>query len=263
MAHGRPARCAANACRRRSWRSSSQYHWPGNVRELENVVERLVVTAKSDVRDGSATCRWKSARRCTAARHARAPHDDRRRPVSRAWSTKANRSGRRSIRSTCSGKSPGNVRDSCAGLEDARGTTRSSRACSIWARRLQALPEFPPEARLSTPFKEYGNSDRGAVCDFTDRSSTVRYSCCSSVSGRRGGPSPGGPGADRSGRDRGRQPGVPVAVSTGDRYVIGPDDVLSIVFWRDKDMSADVVVRPDGKILAAAAERYPGRRPDA
>jgi polysaccharide export outer membrane protein len=31
-------------------------------------------------------------------------------------------------------------------------------------------------------------------------------------------------------------------------YVIGPDDVLSIVFWRDKDMSADVVVRPDGRI---------------
>jgi len=31
-------------------------------------------------------------------------------------------------------------------------------------------------------------------------------------------------------------------------YVIGPADVLSIVFWRDKDMSAEVVVRPDGKI---------------
>ena len=31
-------------------------------------------------------------------------------------------------------------------------------------------------------------------------------------------------------------------------YVIGPDDVLSIVFWRDKDISAEVAVRPDGKI---------------
>jgi polysaccharide biosynthesis/export protein len=31
-------------------------------------------------------------------------------------------------------------------------------------------------------------------------------------------------------------------------YVIGPNDVLSIMFWRDKDMSADVTVRPDGKI---------------
>jgi polysaccharide export outer membrane protein len=31
-------------------------------------------------------------------------------------------------------------------------------------------------------------------------------------------------------------------------YVIGASDVLSIVFWRDKDMSADVTVRPDGNI---------------
>ncbi|MGH9421562.1 MAG: polysaccharide biosynthesis/export family protein [Thermoanaerobaculia bacterium] len=31
-------------------------------------------------------------------------------------------------------------------------------------------------------------------------------------------------------------------------YVIGPSDVLSIVFWRDKDMTAEVTVRPDGKI---------------
>ncbi len=31
-------------------------------------------------------------------------------------------------------------------------------------------------------------------------------------------------------------------------YVIGADDVLTVSFWRDKDMSGDVVVRPDGKI---------------
>jgi polysaccharide export outer membrane protein len=31
-------------------------------------------------------------------------------------------------------------------------------------------------------------------------------------------------------------------------FVIGPEDVLSIVFWRDKDMSTQVKVRPDGKI---------------
>jgi polysaccharide export outer membrane protein len=31
-------------------------------------------------------------------------------------------------------------------------------------------------------------------------------------------------------------------------YIIGPEDHLSVVFWRDKDLSADVVVRPDGKI---------------
>jgi polysaccharide export outer membrane protein len=42
-------------------------------------------------------------------------------------------------------------------------------------------------------------------------------------------------------------PAARVAPSVPD-YIIGPDDVLSIVFWRDKDMSGDVVVRPDGKI---------------
>lgn len=31
-------------------------------------------------------------------------------------------------------------------------------------------------------------------------------------------------------------------------YVIGPDDVLQLVFWREKDLSAEVTVRPDGMI---------------
>ena len=38
------------------------------------------------------------------------------------------------------------------------------------------------------------------------------------------------------------------AVSPPPDYVIGADDVLSVVFWRDKDMSSEVAVRPDGKI---------------
>ncbi len=39
-----------------------------------------------------------------------------------------------------------------------------------------------------------------------------------------------------------------VATALPAGYVIGPEDVLTIVFWRDKDMSGDFVVRPDGKI---------------
>lgn len=31
-------------------------------------------------------------------------------------------------------------------------------------------------------------------------------------------------------------------------FVIGADDVMSVVFWGDKELSADVTVRPDGKI---------------
>jgi polysaccharide biosynthesis/export protein len=43
-------------------------------------------------------------------------------------------------------------------------------------------------------------------------------------------------------------PVVPAGVPTPPGYVIGPDDVLSIIYWRDKDMTADVQVRPDGRI---------------
>jgi polysaccharide export outer membrane protein len=31
-------------------------------------------------------------------------------------------------------------------------------------------------------------------------------------------------------------------------YVIGPADVLSVIFWRDEQLSGQVLVRPDGKI---------------
>lgn len=41
-------------------------------------------------------------------------------------------------------------------------------------------------------------------------------------------------------------PVAPADVPAG--YVIGPEDMLSIVFWGEKDMSGDVIVRPDGKV---------------
>jgi polysaccharide export outer membrane protein len=42
---------------------------------------------------------------------------------------------------------------------------------------------------------------------------------------------------------------VPVRPATPTGYVIGVDDVLSILFWRDKDLSApEITVRPDGKV---------------
>lgn len=33
-----------------------------------------------------------------------------------------------------------------------------------------------------------------------------------------------------------------------DNYVIGPEDVLGVVFWRETEISGDVTVRPDGRI---------------
>lgn len=47
---------------------------------------------------------------------------------------------------------------------------------------------------------------------------------------------------------RAATPVVPAGVVTPTDYVIGPDDVLTIVFWREQDLSSEVVVRPDGKI---------------
>jgi polysaccharide export outer membrane protein len=43
-------------------------------------------------------------------------------------------------------------------------------------------------------------------------------------------------------------PVPPAPIRLPSDYLIGANDVLSVVFWREKDLSADVVVRPDGKI---------------
>ena len=38
------------------------------------------------------------------------------------------------------------------------------------------------------------------------------------------------------------------AAAVSPEFVIGPEDILTVVFWREKEMSGDVTVRPDGKI---------------
>jgi polysaccharide export outer membrane protein len=47
-------------------------------------------------------------------------------------------------------------------------------------------------------------------------------------------------------------------------YVIGPDDVLSVVFWQDEQMTRDVVVRPDGRISLSLVNdvQAAGRTPE-
>jgi polysaccharide export outer membrane protein len=45
-----------------------------------------------------------------------------------------------------------------------------------------------------------------------------------------------------------RASATPAGVTVPADYVIGPDDVLTIFFWREKEMSGDVSVRPDGRI---------------
>jgi polysaccharide biosynthesis/export protein len=41
---------------------------------------------------------------------------------------------------------------------------------------------------------------------------------------------------------------APAAVVVPADYVIGAEDVLTILFWREKEMSSEVRVRPDGRI---------------
>jgi polysaccharide biosynthesis/export protein len=43
-------------------------------------------------------------------------------------------------------------------------------------------------------------------------------------------------------------PAAAQSVSLPSDYVIGPEDVLVIVFWRDEKMGGEVIVRPDGRI---------------
>jgi polysaccharide export outer membrane protein len=57
---------------------------------------------------------------------------------------------------------------------------------------------------------------------------------------------------------------VPAAITPPPDYVIGTDDILSVVFWREKDLSSDVTVRPDGKITLILLNDIPagGLTPD-
>ena len=43
-------------------------------------------------------------------------------------------------------------------------------------------------------------------------------------------------------------PAAAAGVALPADYVIGPEDVLAIVFWRDEKMNGEVTVRPDGKV---------------
>jgi polysaccharide export outer membrane protein len=56
-----------------------------------------------------------------------------------------------------------------------------------------------------------------------------------------------------------------VGLALPDDYVIGAEDVLNVLFWREPDMSGEVTVRPDGKItLPLIGElKVAGLKPEA
>lgn len=57
---------------------------------------------------------------------------------------------------------------------------------------------------------------------------------------------PAGPARPAAGQSAAAQPAD--AVTPPSDYVIGPEDVIGVVVWREQDLSADVKVRPDGKV---------------
>ena len=59
-------------------------------------------------------------------------------------------------------------------------------------------------------------------------------------------------------------PSTPPAVAVPSDYVIGPEDVLGVVFWREPEISGDVTVRPDGRITIPVIGdmQAAGRRPE-
>ena len=55
------------------------------------------------------------------------------------------------------------------------------------------------------------------------------------------------PSTSPAGAAAAQPPAGPVAEVPSD-YLIGAEDVLGIVFWREADISGDVTVRPDGRV---------------
>lgn len=55
------------------------------------------------------------------------------------------------------------------------------------------------------------------------------------------------------------------AINVDSEYVIGPDDVLGVMVWREPELSGDVTVRPDGKITLPVVGEVAaaGLRPEA
>ena len=132
-------------------KSLTEYSWPGNVRELENVIERLVVTVSgptielehlsSEIRSYDAVLlRPKRERRRTVA------DDLYKRMIEQHesfWTAVYPLFMDREI-------TRANVREVVRrGLEEARGNYKIvARLFNMEAAGLQALPQFPPKARL-------------------------------------------------------------------------------------------------------------------
>src|SRR5262249_10416392 len=117
-------------------------------------------------------------------------------------------------------------------------------------RGLQALPQLPAKASLSTVIQGIPMTRPVLLSAVIACGTMLGATASTTVTVHTQAPAPAlAPSAAAAPARLGTAAGaVPTKPATPAGYVIGVDDVLSIMFWRDKDMSTDVVVRPDGKI---------------
>ncbi len=153
-----------------------EYSWPGNVRELENVIERLVVTGRTEgvmpeslpmeIRMQQAIAlRPKKERRRTVADDLYKKLTEQRESF---WTVVYPLYMQREI-------TRGNVRDLVRkGLEDARGNYKIvAQAVQHGVARLQAVPELPAEARLPAAVQGVPAVRRGKALPGGGRCSAV------------------------------------------------------------------------------------------
>ena len=246
-----------------------EYHWPGNVRELQNVIERMVVRARTDVigaddvphevrvtpKAGDADPRAPphDRRRAVRADHQRAAVvlDDGLPAVHAARDHAQRRPRRRPPRPAGRARQ---LQDRGAQVQHGNATTTSGSSISCASTIASRRSRNSDDRRLSVP-------DR--------RHRLVRSVPSAGRSARR---RPAGRGGRRRATARRRAARAAAAGGAAWRPTTssGRDDVLSILFWRDKDLSApEVTVRPDGKVTlpllndVQAAGRTPEQLRDA
>ena len=162
-----------------------------------------------------------------------------------------------------------NVRDVVRkGLQEARGNYKIvARLFNMESRDYKRFLNFLRKHDCQVPFKEYPM--RGGAEAMRSKRPIVRVRCCDRRARRHRGlggrvricAEPRQAGAGGAPQAKHWCAGRPRRVDPPPGYVIGPEDVLAVVFWREKELSVDdAAVRPDGMITVPLAQRYPRGR---
>ena len=151
-------------------------------------------------------------------------------------------------RSFRSSDAPGGIHERAPVLQQSRGR-RIFRADAV----NPGFEAFSPP--LATPLQradgEAGPSIQGIQMNRTRRQAYVvalLASVATAVDTRAQTVTPTSPPRGEAPATAARSPAATAPVAALPDYIIGAEDVLAVVFWREKDLSGDVTVRPDGKV---------------